>query len=80
MRVILVLIVGALALPAFAGSPSPEITLPDPPEKVLESVERTAAVDDAALDVAEEVSGDPAAKEHGDQVDEPDGPPCGDGG
>ena len=79
MRVTLVLIAGALTLPAFAGSPSPEITFLDRPEEVLEFVERTAAVDDATLDVAEQTVEDPVAKEHNNQVDDPDFPPCGDG-
>ncbi len=80
MRVTLVLIAAALALPAFAGSSSPEVTLPDLPKEALGSVERTAAVDDAMLDVAEQTVEDPVAKEHDDQVDEPDHPPCGEGG
>jgi len=80
MRVIFVLIAGALALPAFAGSPSPEIALPDPPQAVPQLTERVGAADDALLDIPGRVDDDPVPKEHNNQVDEPDGPPCGAGG
>lgn len=80
MRVILVLIAGAMTLPAFAGSSPPETTLPDPPEEVLELTQRTAVAEDAVVDVAEEIAGDPAAKDSNNQADEPDHPPCGEGG
>jgi hypothetical protein len=79
MRVIPILIVGALALPAFAEGPSPEILLPESPEEVLESAARPGELDDAAS-VVEGVVNDPTAKDHNNQCDEPDGPPCEEGG
>lgn len=80
MRVILAIIAIALALPALAGNSPAEITLPDAPEELLESAQRTATADDAILAPAEEIADGPVAKEHNNQVDEPDGPPCGEGG
>jgi hypothetical protein len=79
MRVIPILIVGALALPAFAGSSSSEIVLPGSPEGVLDSSTRAGELDDAAGAV-EGIADDPAAKDHNNQCDEPDGPPCEGGG
>jgi len=79
MRVILILTVGALALPAFAGTSSPEIILPDSLEDVLESAARAGEFDDAGS-IVEGIACDPTAKEHNDQCDEPDGPPCEGGG
>jgi hypothetical protein len=79
MRVILLLIVGALALPAFAGSSSPESTLPGQPRAVQELAER-ATGGGTPLDLHEQAVDDPVSKEHNNQVDEPDGPPCGEGG
>jgi hypothetical protein len=79
MRVILVLIAGALALPAFAGSPPPEVTLPD---THAEAVESTPRAGDACgpTTPAEAIADDPAAKDHNNECDEPDGPPCEGGG
>jgi hypothetical protein len=66
-----------LALPAFAGNSPPEIALPHAPEEVIESASRT---DVAGQHLPEEIIDDPTAKEHNDQCDEPDGPPCEEGG
>jgi hypothetical protein len=79
MRVILVLVLGALALPAFAGSSPPETMLPDTSEEILESAVRTGEADDA-IGLVEGIADDPTAKEHSSQADDPDFPHCEGGG
>lgn len=79
MRVILILVVSALALPTFAGSSSPETVLPDSREGILESAARSGAAD-AAIGPAREVALDSTAKENNNECDEPNGPPCEGGG
>lgn len=81
MRVILVLVVaGALTLPALAGASSPEATDPDPPGGTPAVAERALAASQTASDLAEELTQAPVAKEHDAQVDDPDYPQCGDDG
>ena len=80
MRICLALLACALAVPAFAGSPSPETTLPDQAEIIPDRAERPTPIDDALADLAAQPADAAASKEHNNQVDEPGGPPCGAGG
>jgi hypothetical protein len=80
MRVTLILLVGALALPAFAGGTPQEITLPDTPAEVIAPAARTGRADDVTPDVADATVDGPVLKDPSSEADEPDGPPCGEGG
>jgi hypothetical protein len=79
MRICLALLACALAVPAFAGSPSPETTLPDQAEIIPDRAERAASVGHVLADLGAQAAA-AAPKEHNNQVDEPGGPPCGAGG
>jgi hypothetical protein len=80
MRVILVFAICAMVLPAFAGSPTPETALPDTPQAVLDSAARDDVAEQAVSGLVPETVEAASSKEHNNQVDEPDHPPCGDGG
>ena len=75
MRVILAVAICAMALPAFAGGPTPEIALPDTPEQALESPARTGAAELAVPAPTPEIVDAETLKEHNNQVDEPNHPP-----
>jgi hypothetical protein len=80
MRICLALLACALAVPAFAGVPSPETALPDQAEIIPDRAERAASVGHVLADLGAQAADAAAPKEHNNQVDEPGGPPCGAGG
>jgi hypothetical protein len=80
MRVTLIFFVCALEIPAFAVGPPSETALHGQPQIITDRAERAAPVDDALAGLAAQPVDDIAVKDHSNQCDEPDGPPCGAGG
>lgn len=79
MRIVFTLCVCALALPGLAGSLTADCS-PDPADRVIAPASKAAPATDAPQESVEPIAGTEVAKEHDNQVDDPDFPPCGDGG
>jgi len=79
MRIILTVCVCALTLPVLAESPTADCS-PDPADDVIALASRAAPTTDAPQEPVEPTAGTDVAKDYNNQVDDPDFPPCGDGG
>ena len=80
MRIALILLAAAIALPAAGEGPAPATASPDPPTEIAAPHRDAASVPYVPGDAPESTGDDPTYNEGGSQVDEPDFPPCGSGG
>lgn len=80
MRLALILLAAAIALPAAGEGPARTTALPDPPTEMATPHRDAASVPCVPGSAPESTGDDPARNEGGSQVDEPDFPPCGEGG